>query len=196
MRTNRIQTGLVELSAPDNSAYTPTRLLVGASGVSAFCAAALRPTQSLVAYNKEGCKDDPGWCFKDAVGNSLPESFHSYGQPHSATSSQLKSLSAMEAKMLPSFKKKMDKRDLYDGMDMTPKQRSVAKGYSDGFQTARIFATYNTSKLGFTAQYISDSIWTLGPTVVAPGTEEVYRHWFMSGLQDGESLVVKTLKSS
>ena len=98
--------------------------------------------------------------------------------------------------MLPSLNHKINRRDLYDGMDMTPKQHSVAKGYSDGFQTARIFATYNTSKLGFIAQYISDSIWTLGPTAVAPGTEEIYRHWFMSGLKDGESLVRKTLKSA
>jgi hypothetical protein len=36
---------------------------------------------STPAYMKEDCSDDPGWCFKEAVGNSLPASFHSYGDP-------------------------------------------------------------------------------------------------------------------
>jgi glucan 1,3-beta-glucosidase len=87
-------------------------------------------------------------------------------------------------------------RVLYEGMDMTPTQRCIAKGYSDGFLTAKIFASYNTSKLGFIGQYIEDSIRTLGPTVVASGTEGSYRQWFMSGLDDGEAIIAARLKPS
>ena len=29
-------------------------------------------------FNKENCEQDPAWCFKSAVGNSLPSSFFSY----------------------------------------------------------------------------------------------------------------------
>lgn len=76
---------------------------------------------------------------------------------------------------------------------MTPAQRSVAKGYSDGFLTSKIFASQNTSKLGFIGQYIEDSIRTLGG-VVAPGTEGSYRQGFMTGLQDGEAKIMSTLK--
>jgi glucan 1,3-beta-glucosidase len=78
----------------------------------------------------------------------------------------------------------------YDGMEMTSTQRSVSKGYSDGFLTAKIFATYKMSKLGFIGQYIEDSIRTLGPGMIEPGTEEAYRHWFRIGLEDGQLIVV------
>ncbi|KAF4576475.1 glycosyl hydrolase 5 (cellulase A) family protein [Pleurotus pulmonarius] len=37
------------------------------------------------SYMKEGCQTDPGWCFKAAVGNKLPSSFHSY--PNAASKS-------------------------------------------------------------------------------------------------------------
>jgi glucan 1,3-beta-glucosidase len=32
------------------------------------------------AYRKEDCDQDPGWCFKAAVGRALPKQFFSYGQ--------------------------------------------------------------------------------------------------------------------
>ncbi|GLB35433.1 putative cellulase (glycosyl hydrolase family 5) [Lyophyllum shimeji] len=35
---------------------------------------------SFWSYFKEGCEDDPGWCFKAAVNNTLPATFFSYGQ--------------------------------------------------------------------------------------------------------------------
>ncbi|KAF5386918.1 hypothetical protein D9615_001922 [Tricholomella constricta] len=35
---------------------------------------------SFWSYSKEGCEDDPGWCFKAAVNRSLPASFFSYNQ--------------------------------------------------------------------------------------------------------------------
>jgi hypothetical protein len=37
-------------------------------------------SKAFTAYMKEGCYDDPGWCFKAAVGNSLPSTFFSYPQ--------------------------------------------------------------------------------------------------------------------
>lgn len=190
---------------------------------------------SCLAYLKEGCETDPGWCFKHAVNNTLPATFYSYGQsrqmmnplslgslapnfsnmqlpsiPNILASAQRSSNApknawddftptsnnyAASSSSLPiaGFKRdaslELAKRDSFDGMDMTPTQRCIAKGYSDGFLTAKIFASYGISKLGFTGQYIEDSIWVLGPSVVAPGTEESYRQWFMHGLQDGESVI-------
>lgn len=72
---------------------------------------------------------------------------------------------------------------------MSPSQQAIAKGYSDGFLTAKIFALYQMSKLGFTGQYINDSIARLGPDVIQSGTEGDYEKWFMQGLQDGEAIV-------
>lgn len=72
---------------------------------------------------------------------------------------------------------------------MTDEQRSIVKGYSDGFTTARLFATYNTSKLGFVGQYIADSLTALRGTVIASGTEIFYRDGFTEGLKEGEEAV-------
>jgi glucan 1,3-beta-glucosidase len=204
-----------------------------------------------IAYKKEGCEDDPGWCFMDAVGNSLPASFHSYGQPSETDSAQPQSAAPYSDMQLPSvadilasaqklpvtpngawdafaplsktymadewvspenLAPQRFKRDVaasqqhettslvnlvsYEGMDMTPSQRSDAKGYSDGFLTSQIFASHNTSKLGFIGQYIADSIEALGPAVVAPRTEGSYRQGFMRGLRDGEAKIAATLKWS
>jgi glucan 1,3-beta-glucosidase len=196
-----------------------------------------------IAYKKEGCEDDPGWCFRDAVGNSLPASFHSYGQPQSAapdSDMQLPSVadilaSAQKLPVTPNdawdafaplsktymadkwvspeniaprrFKRVVTASQQhetlslvslvsYEGMDMTPSQRSDAKGYSDGFLTSQIFASHNTSKLGFIGQYIADSIGVLGPAVVALGTEGSYQQGFMRGLRDGEAKIAATLKWS
>ena len=63
------------------------------------------------------------------------------------------------------------------------------KGYSDGYLTARIFALYGGSKLGFVGQYVEDSLAALGAPVVAPGTEDDYRSAFWRGLADGEAAV-------
>jgi glucan 1,3-beta-glucosidase len=65
----------------------------------------------------------------------------------------------------------------------------MTQGYSDGFLTAKIFATYGLSKLGFTGQYIEDSLQSLGTTVIEPGKEGYYKEWFRKGLAAGEALV-------
>lgn len=72
----------------------------------------------------------------------------------------------------------------------TSTEMSITKGYSDGFLTAKTFAQYGLSKLGFNGQYKLDSMSALGPDVIAPGTEAYYSAWFDRGLSDGESLVV------
>jgi hypothetical protein len=84
---------------------------------------------------------------------------------------------------------------LYDGMEVTALQRSISKGYSDGFLTAKIFAMYQTSKLGFIGQYVEDSIRALGPEMVQAGTEDAYRQWFTNGLEDGQQIVASAAVS-
>lgn len=42
-------------------------------------------------------------------------------------------------------------------------------------------------------QYIADSIQTLGPNIVSPGTEELYHDAFLRGLEDGEAVVAAGL---
>ncbi|TFY65483.1 hypothetical protein EVJ58_g1959 [Rhodofomes roseus] len=195
------------------------------------------------AYNKEDCSDDPGWCFKAAVGNSLPSTFFSYGQGPLTNPDQLPSLADLMGDMSspptsvvlasaqssptdasttsddaqsdiappalnrrwrsrprtgdptswrrhsPSWShRRANKRGYETGM--SPEQRAIAKGYSDGFFTAKIFAQYGMSKLGFTGQYMNDGIAALGPGVIKPGTEGNYQEWFMKGLQDGENIVI------
>ena len=210
----------------------------------------LTPVLPCVAYKKDGCDDDPGWCFKSAVNYSLPASFFSYGQPPSTNLAQPESAlnanmqlppvtdilartqrysgtldgswdastvvaktlvaeewATPETAILAGFKENIppDRQhqtmsveigDSYEGMDLTPTQRCTAKGYADGFHTAKIFASCNNSKLGFTGQYIEDSMRALGPTVVVPGSEKSYRQGFMSGLHDGEAIIVAGLKLS
>ncbi len=79
---------------------------------------------------------------------------------------------------------------------MSPTQKAKTKGYSDGLLTAKIFAQFGTSKLGFTGQYIRDSISALGSDVIAPGNEGLYSDWFMRGLRDGEDKVADKLRNS
>ena len=71
---------------------------------------------------------------------------------------------------------------------LTRTQRSSVKGYQDGFLTAKIFGLYGMSKLGFTGQYLQDSVVALGDAI-PEGTEGVYRTAFMQGLGDGEVVV-------
>ena len=59
-----------------------------------------------------------------------------------------------------------------------------SKGYTDGFTTAKVFASHNMSKLGFTGQYIMDT-----KAGAAQGTEKDYKDAFMQGLIAGENMV-------
>jgi glucan 1,3-beta-glucosidase len=78
------------------------------------------------------------------------------------------------------------RRSKRDSANMTAEQQSSARGYSDGYLTARLFCQYDGSQLGFVGQYIQDSISALGSEVIAPGTEPYYSAGFTRGLSDGE----------
>lgn len=71
--------------------------------------------------------------------------------------------------------------------DTDPAQKSFSKGYSDGLSTAKTFASYNNSRLGFLGQFMQDTIGALGSSVIAPGTEENYKQGFIQGLAEGEA---------
>ena len=73
--------------------------------------------------------------------------------------------------------------------NLTETERAITKGYSDGFLTAKIFAQYGMSRLGFTGQYIQDSLAALNTSMVAPGTEGEYGAWFVNGLADAEKMI-------
>ena len=221
---------------------------------------ALILTLLAIAYNKEQCSEDPGWCFKAAVGNSLPSTFFSYGKGSVADPSRLPALSDMAADMSapsqedmatttvasdspPTFTMPAPEVGLFQAyqkrsrsrrarrsrtrsppypntakgrshpsrrddnslnntpaapappeqLPTDPSERAIAKGYSDGYLTAKIFALYGLSKLGFTGQYMNDSIAALGPAVIVPGMEGYYRQWFMEGLADGEALITSAV---
>ncbi|TFK54965.1 cytoplasm protein [Heliocybe sulcata] len=132
------------------------------------------------AYMKEDCDTDPGWCFKSAVGKYLPSAFSSY--PTSTRQPDTQDLEQTFA--VPLQWSVHDRRDAANDT-----QSAIHKGYSDGFQTSVIFASYGMSRLGFVDQYIQDSLSTLVPGQVAPGGEESYSEWFRTGLRDGEASV-------
>ena len=45
---------------------------------------------SFWSYNEEGCQDDPSWCFRNAVGTTLPSSFSAYPAAQNQPSSRSK----------------------------------------------------------------------------------------------------------
>jgi hypothetical protein len=63
----------------------------------------LRDTQQWIsaAYLKEDCISDPGWCFKAAVGTSLPQAFFSYGHGPITDARQLDAITDAIASMRP-----------------------------------------------------------------------------------------------
>ncbi|KAL5533128.1 EXG3_2 [Sanghuangporus sanghuang] len=187
------------------------------------------------SYMKEGCDNDLDWCFKNAVGNTLPSTFFAYNS--STASSAARSLvfaHAVAEMELPSMTEVLDrskdqsfsatpaadlrKRSIgaghqrffsvhsrrqflseiskhkRDGMPsvlagLTAAEQSMAKGYADGFLTAKLFAQYGMSKLGFKGQYVTDSIAKLGPDVIQPDTATIYSSQFAQGLLDAEKQI-------
>ena len=81
---------------------------------------------------------------------------------------------------------------------MTPAERSIARGYADGFSTAKVFASNGLSKLGFVGQYISDSYEELlkddsnGMSKEDP-ERDLYSTWFLTGLRDAEAQITAFL---
>lgn len=64
------------------------------------------------------------------------------------------------------------------------------KGYSDGYMTAQIFSQHGSSKLGFTGQYIRDSIDALRSRGINNQNQGAYTDSFVKGLSEGEAAVV------
>lgn len=135
---------------------------------------------------------DQGWCFKSAVGKSLPDTFYSYGKPPPADSGQLQRAYAGVAGMTVPSQSDIFKRLANTWNMTTAQQQSSIKGYSDGYQTAKIFTQHGWSRLGFTEQYIQDSLGGVGG-VLLEGTEDYYRSGFKAGLADGEAVVFAVL---
>ncbi len=77
---------------------------------------------------------------------------------------------------------------------MTVAQKSIARGYADGFSTAKVFASHGISKLGFIGQYTSDSYeellkdGSLGMSKEDP-ERDLYSTWFLKGLRDAEAQI-------
>lgn len=59
----------------------------------------------------------------------------------------------------------------------TPEQAAIAKGYADGWRAAKTFASFNSSRLGFTGQFIVDALAAMDQKIVS-GDEQYYREWF------------------
>ncbi|KZT44036.1 glycoside hydrolase [Sistotremastrum suecicum HHB10207 ss-3] len=270
--------------------------------MSQFCQAQLGVYSNVTAgwsfwsYDLEDCATDPGWCFKNAVGNKLPSTFFSYSSKtmapgvlipiisnlsppkdlrvavpiqnvsvtasSSATPSPTVNLigpsttiemssvqpattqdptfarmplaSSLAAKENAISQKqavsdnilnsahsdrfmqihRRKHRQLFDSgktkrQQVAPASNSAAstigsnssesavlKGYSDGFMTAKLFAQHDLSKLGFSGQYILDSLQAMnreGGGTMSPGDEEYYTNWFYQGLAAGEALVQTAL---
>lgn len=207
------------------------------------------------SYMKENCDSDLDWCFKSAVGNTLPSTFFSFNSSGTPTLDKTQFIARSVASMqLPSMDEVLDQANSASATDptssdnsdsasstlsaddswetstsamrrnfhqrffaihsrrsflsdiakhkrdaasettaalanLTATERSITKGYSDGFLTAKIFAQYGMSRLGFKGQYIVDSISALNSSMVAPGTEGEYTAWFYNGLEDAEKMI-------
>ena len=77
---------------------------------------------------------------------------------------------------------------------MSADQVAIARGYQDGFTSAKIFAQYGMSRLGFTNQYITDSVTRLvNKQVFQDPQRNIYRTWFLKGLSDGEAQITAAI---
>ncbi|KAF5324539.1 hypothetical protein D9611_004242 [Ephemerocybe angulata] len=163
------------------------------------------------SYMKEDCDQDPGWCFKSAVGTVLPTTFFTHTQPGQAWSNAaventkesyangINHPFSLNREDLPVVRKRrpmshaaIAKRfKLISQRRRDDKQDSSADttGYNDGRETAQVFAAHNASKLGFIDQYIEVAIQNLGPGKVAPGTEGQYTAGFWRGLYEVQDTI-------
>jgi len=147
------------------------------------------------AYKKEQCKNDPDWCFIAAVGRRLPSTFFSYppvqGNLRKPNSSTQPSSPGRRSDASPTYHHRFDSiRDRRDKTEQYPAEVQPSRGYIDGFTAAKVFASNNRSRLGFTGQYIRDEITKAGPSLIVPGTEKDYKDAFLQGLIAGEHTVL------
>lgn len=171
------------------------------------------------AYKKEDCQ--PDWCFTAAVNKYLPSEFFSYPQYPSIDVAE--AFVKLDSVILPRMSQKLARlpeermststdevskprsprrrfevvhleRDSGNSTESLALRQSNAQGYLDGFRAAKIFANYDLSMLGFTGQYMNKRILELGPDMIQPGTESVYKVRFQQGLAEAQTLISSTMK--
>lgn len=162
----------------------------------------------------ENCEQDPGWCFQSAIGNLLPSDIHGHGHGHESTNQKddfvvstdntlncssveettwpnlhwgelpvirKRTLTSLRAYPKGSLRLVIGERREEKGMD--------CNGYHDGKLTAQLFASHNTSRLGFIDQYIADSFANLGTHEDYIWSKDEYSRGFWRGLNAGEALL-------
>lgn len=73
---------------------------------------------------------------------------------------------------------------------MTANQAAISRGYQDGFTSAKVFAQYGMSRIGFIGQYIADSLDDLvTDQEVDRAHSGTYTTWFLRGVSDGEAQI-------
>ncbi|THH29640.1 hypothetical protein EUX98_g4554 [Antrodiella citrinella] len=192
-------------------------LSAGASASAAedFCNAQMNTYTSTAAgwsfwaYDKDGCANDAGWCFKSAVGKNLPSTFFSYsgsgGKVPDSIAQTAKSsrrsddehnnLNAPGSSSPSSISqtrslKRLEKRSRHARVADQKRdaaQTAQTRGHQDGVQVAKNFASFNMSKLGFTRQYVHDNLATLSAGTVQSANEDDYATGFIAGLQEGQT---------
>lgn len=176
MSTLAIQHLTASNSAQDNWRAMPTRRLAGVSGVGLTFM-----IQLIVGYKTEGCNGDENWCFKSAVGKSLPSSFHSYpARDRPRARSLLPATSSHQHR----FAAPQERRQEY----LSTSDNARQKGYADGKRAALTFAS-DGSKLGevvllhsadlqgFTGQFMNDALSALGSSIMSTDAQS-YRQGF------------------
>ncbi|KAH8833859.1 glycoside hydrolase [Flagelloscypha sp. PMI_526] len=144
------------------------------------------------SYTKEDCEHDPGWCFKAAVGRSLPSSFFVYPQQRHAIvtldsfTSRLDTLSSLSATAYDDSQKTFESRQdrfFFVWSRQVDGSPEFTRGYANGFNVAKRFAKFNCSKLGFVDQFIKDH--------ATPPSDDWDRYvaGFKQGLWDAEEAI-------
>lgn len=150
-----------------------------------------------IAYKKEDC--DLGWCFLNAVGNTLPKTFFSYDSgPFNPD--QLDSIDRLQPKIpalsdIPS-QRRHSTESIYRyrsraiayrrqiAATVIPETSGYRDGYRKGYTTAQKFASVG-SKLGFVGQFL-----LTGDGGAPICSEEIEQgsctQGFMQGLKDAE----------
>ncbi|KJA20294.1 glycoside hydrolase family 5 protein [Hypholoma sublateritium FD-334 SS-4] len=169
---------------------------------------------SFWSYMKEDCDNDPGWCFKAAVGKSLPHDFYTLRKSAAKDASlNATDVSDSDNLIMPTISKdilNLIGRPRPQAMAPLPNlahrfaairarrdadptssghaaavNASTSRGYTDGMTTAKVFAD-KESRLGFTGQFILDAIKVAGPEQIPQSTQHAYRDGFLQGLKEGE----------
>ncbi|PPQ98808.1 hypothetical protein CVT24_003362 [Panaeolus cyanescens] len=142
-------------------------------------------------FTKEGCEGDLGWCFKAALGKTLPSTFSSTQDSETSRLSTrltktLRSLFHPSSNIPHRFSATQMRRQTIASFDTDTEDESRIQGYSDGLDVAQTFAAAR-STLGFVEQYILDHMPPGAELVVSEETRGHYSDGFLMGLKDGQA---------